>query len=29
MICPHCNHTIAEQDRYLISSEAAWPAPSA
>jgi hypothetical protein len=28
MICPHCNHTIAEQDRYLMSRdpEAAWPA---
>jgi hypothetical protein len=28
MICPHCNETIAEQDRYLMSRDpdAAWPA---
>jgi hypothetical protein len=27
MICPHCNQTIAEQDRYLMSRDpdAAWP----
>lgn len=27
MICPHCNNTIREQDRYLMSSdgEARWP----
>lgn len=21
MICPHCNRTIAEQDRYLMSAD--------
>jgi hypothetical protein len=28
MICPHCNQTIAEQDRYLMSRDphAEWPA---
>jgi len=28
MICPHCNHTIREEERYLMSRdpEAEWPA---
>ncbi len=27
MICPHCNRTIPEQDRYLMSRDphAEWP----
>ena len=28
MICPHCNNTIREEERYLMSRdpEAEWPA---
>lgn len=28
MICPHCNHTIREEERYLMSRDpdAQWPA---
>lgn len=32
VICPHCNKTIAEQDRYLMSADGeppAWAAPAA